>query len=105
MVERCPAVTAITGITEPMVTAYQLWLCQRENKRRGGTLAPATQRMFLNAVRSFFAFCVAERIVVIDPARNIELPRIGRRLPRGVLSPKEMRAVRSEEHTSELQST
>ena len=93
MVERCPAVTAITGITEPMVTAYQLWLCQRENKRRGGTLAPATQRMFLNAVRSFFAFCVAERIVVIDPARNIELPRIGRRLPRGVLSPKEMRAV------------
>jgi integrase/recombinase XerD len=86
-------VAAIAGITAEMVSAYQLWLCQRENKRRGGTLAPATQRMFLNAVRSFFAFCVAERIVLLDPARNVELPRVGRRLPRGVLSPKEMRAV------------
>src|SRR5438128_2068697 len=82
--ERYPAVSAIAGITAEMVSAYQLWLCQRENKRRGGTLAPATQRGFLNAVRSFFAFCVAERIVVIDPARKIELPRVGRRLPRGV---------------------
>lgn len=93
IVERYPAVTALAGITAEMVSAYQLWLCQRENKRRGGTLAPATQRMFLNAVRSFFVFCVAERIVVIDPARNVELPRVGRRLPRGMLSPKEMRAV------------
>jgi integrase/recombinase XerD len=93
IVERYPRVTSVAGITDEMVSSYQLWLCQRENKRRGGTLAPATQRMFLNAVRSFFAFCVTERIVLIDPARNVELPRVGRRLPRGVLSPKEMRAV------------
>lgn len=93
IIERYPRAASIAGITDEMVSAYQLWLCQRENKRRGGTLAPATQRMFLNAVRSFFAFCVTERIVLIDPARNVELPRVGRRLPRGVLSPKEMRAV------------
>jgi integrase/recombinase XerD len=74
-----------------MVSAYQLWLCQREHKRRGGTISISTQRSYLNAVRSFFAFAVAERIVLIDPARNVELPKPGRRLPRGVLSPKEMR--------------
>jgi integrase/recombinase XerD len=93
IVERYPAVAAITAITAAMVSAYQLWLCQRENKRRGGTLSASTQRVYLNAVRSFFAFCVSERIVVLDPARNVELPRVGRRLPRGVLSPKEMRAL------------
>lgn len=93
IVERFPSVRAITGITAAMVSAYQLWLCQRENKRRGGTLAPSTQRIHLTAVRSFFSFCVAERIVLVDPARNIELPRVGRRLPQGVLSPKEMRAL------------
>jgi integrase/recombinase XerD len=93
IIERYPHVEAVTGITAEMVSAYQLWLCQRENKRRGGTLSASTQRMFLNAVRSFFAFCAQERIVLLDPARNVELPRVGRRLPRGVLSPKEMRAV------------
>lgn len=93
IIERYPNVASIAGVTAEMVSAYQLWLCQRENKRREGTLAVSTQRMYLNAVRSFFTFCVAERIVVIDPARNVELPRVGRRLPRGVLSPAEMRAV------------
>ncbi len=93
IVERYPNVAAIANITDEMVSAYQLWLCQRENKRRGGTLAPSTQRVYLGAVRSFFSFCAVERIVLLDPARNIELPRVGRRLPRGVLSPKEMRAV------------
>jgi integrase/recombinase XerD len=91
--ERYPNVDAITGITGEMVTAYQLWLCQRENKKRGGTLSISTQRVFLNALRSFFAFCVAERIVLLDPTRNVELPKPGRRLPRGVLSPAEMRAL------------
>jgi integrase/recombinase XerD len=93
VIERYPRAAAIAGITDEMVSAYQLWLCQRENKRRGGTLSASTQRVYLNAVRSFFSFCTAERIVLVDPARNVELPRVGRRLPRGVLSPKEMRAV------------
>jgi integrase/recombinase XerD len=93
VIERYPSAAAIAGITAEMVSAYQLWLCQRDNKRRGGTLSPSTQRVYLNAVRSFFSFCTAERIVLLDPARNVELPRVGRRLPRGVLSPKEMRAV------------
>jgi integrase/recombinase XerD len=93
IVERYSRVASVAGITDEMVSAYQLWLCQRENKKRGGPLSPSTQRVYLNAVRSFFSFCTTERIVLLDPARNVELPRVGRRLPRGVLSPKEMRAV------------
>lgn len=93
MTERYSGVTSLGAITTEMVTAYQLWLCQREHKRREGTLSPSTQRVYLNAVRSFFSFCVGERIVVLDPARNVELPRVGRCLPQGVLSPKEMRTL------------
>lgn len=72
---------AIAGITTEMVSAYQLWLC------------PAPEQRIYLGCPIVLRVCVAERIVVIDPARNVELPRVGRRLPRGVLSPAEMRAV------------
>jgi len=93
LVATYPDVHAITGITAEMVSAYQLWLSKRENKVRGGTLSIPAQRSLLNAVRSLFVFCAEERIVLLDPTRNLELPRPGHRLPQGVLSPKEVRAL------------
>ncbi len=88
-----PDAKAITAITAEMISAYQLWISKRENKVRGGTLSIAMQRHLLNAVRSFFVFCTTERIVLLDPTRNLELPKPGRRLPQGVLSPKEIRSL------------
>ena len=86
------SLSAITAITAKIVSDYQLWLCKQESQR-GGSLSPATQRAFLGAVRSFFVFCAAERIVLLDPTRGLEMPKIGKRLPQGVLSPKEIRLL------------
>jgi integrase/recombinase XerD len=86
------AAQSIRDITPEIIAAYQLWLCKRQS-RFGGTLSVATQRAFLVALRSLFAWCAEERIVMLDPTRNLELPKVGRRLPRGVLSPKEMRQL------------
>ena len=85
--ERHPAVTALSGITPETICSYQLWLCKSETKR-GGTLSPSTQRAFLAALKSFFAFCVTEGLLLADPTRMLEMPKLPRRLPQGVLSGK-----------------
>lgn len=67
IVERYPRVGSVAGITDEMVSAYQLWLCQRENKRRGGTLAPATQR---NARAGDAAHVPQRRAIVLRVLRH-----------------------------------
>jgi integrase/recombinase XerD len=52
-------------------------------KDRG--LQPTSIRRNISAVRTYFAFLLAEGIVVTDPSENLELPKTWRRLP-GVLS-------------------
>jgi integrase/recombinase XerD len=92
LTEHHPHITTIGQITGEVITAFQLWMCKRESQR-GGPFSPASQRAVLAAVKSFFDFCTTERIVLIDPVRAVELPKLGRRLPRGVLTPKEMSRV------------
>jgi integrase/recombinase XerD len=86
------SVKAIGEVTPRLISDYQLWLCKQESER-GGSLSPATQRAFLGAVRSFFVFCTTERLVLLDPTRELEMPKLGKRLPQGVLSPKEIRLL------------
>lgn len=52
-------------------------------------LQPTSIRRNLSAVRTFFAYLVAEGHVVTDPSDRLELPRTWRRLP-GVLSREEV---------------
>lgn len=92
LAEHQPNVASIGEVTCDVITAFQVWMCQRETSR-GTPFSPSSQRATLAAVKSFFDFCASERIVVLDPTRTAELPKVGRRLPRGVLSPKEMRRL------------
>jgi integrase/recombinase XerD len=92
LAEQHPSVKALSDITTETICSYQLWLCKSETKR-GGTLSPSTQRAFLAALKSFFAFCVAEVLLLADPTRLLEMPRLPRRLPQGVLSGKEVKLL------------
>jgi integrase/recombinase XerD len=90
--EKHPSVAVLTDVTPETISSYQLWLCQSETKR-GGTLSPCSQRAFLAALKSFFAFAVSEGMLLSDPTRVLEMPKLPRRLPQGVLSPKEIRRL------------
>jgi integrase/recombinase XerD len=68
------------GVRELREYSYQL-------KDRG--LQPASIRRNLAAIRTYFAFLIAEGHVSADPTERVDLPRGGRRLPH-VLSPAEM---------------
>lgn len=53
--------------------------------KRGGALALASQRSYLNAVRGFFGFLVRKGVLLSDPSRSLVLPRT-ERLPRTILN-------------------
>jgi integrase/recombinase XerD len=86
------AAAALSDITSETISSYQLFLCKSET-RRGATLSPSSQRAFLSAVKSFFAFLVSEGMLLADPTRMLEMPKLPRRLPQGVLSGKEIRRL------------
>ncbi|HKJ03933.1 MAG TPA: site-specific tyrosine recombinase XerD [Longimicrobiales bacterium] len=59
-------------------------------KDRG--LAPASIRRAQSAVRTYFAFLLAEGAVTADPTERLESPKLGRRLP-DFLTHEEVRAL------------
>jgi integrase/recombinase XerD len=60
------------GVAELREYAYQL-------KDRG--LQPTSIRRNLAAIRTYFAFLIAEGLILADPTERIDLPRTTRRLP------------------------
>jgi integrase/recombinase XerD len=59
-------------------------------KDRG--LQPSSIRRTVSAVRTYFAYLLAEGVVTVDPTERVELPRSWRRLP-GVLSREEVARI------------
>ncbi len=55
-------------------------------------LAPSSIRRAQSAVRTYFAFLIAEGAVDVDPTERLESPRMGRRLP-DVLSREEVECL------------
>jgi integrase/recombinase XerD len=73
----------------PVLERYQAFLYDRRN-RTGQRLTLGTQAQRLAVVRSFCAFLYRRGLILADPARNLVMPRIERRLPAVILSRREV---------------
>ena len=62
-------------------------------QRNGQHLSLSSQSHRLTSLRRWFAWLVRERVLTQDPARDLQLPRDERRLPRHPLSVTEVEAV------------
>lgn len=47
-------------------------------------ISPRSRRPLISAVRGFYAWACRERLIRTDPASQIDYPRIGRKVPRGI---------------------
>ena len=85
-------VTKAKEVTGEMVERYQrhLFYCR---KRNGEPLSVSSQAHWLTALRSWFAWMARQRLIDEDPARELQLPREPKRLPRHALSQSEAEAV------------
>ncbi|HEX6309168.1 MAG TPA: site-specific tyrosine recombinase XerD [Longimicrobiales bacterium] len=90
-IERLVTWLAARGVQRPAeVTATELREFVYHLKDRG--LQPSSIRRNVSALRTWFAYLLAEGVVVADPTDRVEIPRAWRRLP-GVLTREEVARI------------
>jgi len=76
-------------VDREVLEAYQSWLC-RHPTRKGTTLARSTQVTRLNSLKAFFKWLHRRGCISSNPAVELLLPRLPRRLPAHVLTEREV---------------
>ena len=77
--------TRASQITRPILESYQRWLwrCLKANGQRLGW---STQRNRLGVLKDFFRWVTRQDVILHNPASEVELPRMEKRLPQAVLT-------------------
>ena len=79
-------------VTKPVLDRYQRFL-YHYRKADGAPLSFRGQHGRLVPVRGFFKWLARQNLILYNPASELELPRLERRLPKAVLSAAEAEAV------------
>jgi integrase/recombinase XerD len=79
-------------ITRPILERYQRYLFYYR-KKNGQPLSVRTQHACLVPLRTWFRWMARQNYILHNPASDLELPRIGYRLPKHVLSVVEVEQV------------
>ncbi len=85
-------VTRPVEVTRPMLERYQRWLFHYR-KANGDPLSFRSQSQRLLPVRAFFRWAARANVVLYNPASELELPKVEKRLPRPALTAAEAEAV------------
>lgn len=86
------AITRATEITKTMLEQYQKKL-YHYRKENGRALNFRTQYSRLTSVRQFFRWLAKQKEILYNPAAEMEMPKLPRRLPQHILSVSEMEKV------------
>lgn len=81
-------------ITLPVLERYQRYLYQYR-KANGEPLSSRTQRTTLDPLRVWFSWMTRQRLILANPAADLELPRLEKRLPRTIMSVEQVETVLS----------
>jgi integrase/recombinase XerD len=79
-------------ITKPILERYQRHLFLHR-KKDGNPLSARTQIAFTTPVRAWFKWLARQNHILYNPASELELPRVEKRLPRHILNVKEVEAI------------
>jgi integrase/recombinase XerD len=82
-----------TEVTKPILERYQRHLFHYRSERGGKPLSFRTQHIRLGAVRAFFRWLTRQNVLLSNPASELELPKLGARLPSAVLTRTEVEKV------------
>lgn len=79
-------------ITRPILERYRRYL-YHYRKANGEPISFATQQQRLAPLKSFFKWLTKENHILYNPASELELPRVHRRLPKHILTHKEVERI------------
>lgn len=88
-------IARLTEITRPVLQRYQRHLAYATS-RNGKPLSASGQFNRLMALRGFFRFLTRENVLLYNPASELELPKLEKRLPKDVLTAPEAESVLSQ---------
>ncbi len=77
--------TRAVQVSRPILESYQRWLW-RCTKANGQRLGWSTQRNRLGTLKDFFRWLTRQNVILHNPASELELPRMEKRLPQNVLT-------------------
>ena len=91
-------VTDAREVTQAMIERYQrqLYYTRKDN---GQPLSLLTQRKRLESVKGLFRHLTRQHKIAHNPTSELEMPRMHRRLPRGILSQDEVETVLAQTHS------
>ncbi|MCL4145313.1 UNVERIFIED_CONTAM: hypothetical protein GTU68_002728, partial [Idotea baltica] len=87
-------------ITKPILEAYQRHLFHHR-KKNGQPLTVRSQHGRIIPIRALFSWLVKNNHLLSNPASDLELPRLDKRLPKAVLTQSEVEAILNGIDTSE----
>jgi integrase/recombinase XerD len=79
-------------VTKPIIERYQSHLFVYR-KKDGQPLSARTQHGRITPIRAWFKWLAKQNFILYNPASDLDLPRLDRRLPRHVLTVKEAETV------------
>jgi integrase/recombinase XerD len=85
-------ITKPVEVTRPILERYQKWLYYYR-KENGQPLSFRSQYSRLSPLRAFFRYLAKQSLLLYNPAAELELPKLERRLPKHVLSEAEAETV------------
>ncbi|MCH6259227.1 site-specific tyrosine recombinase XerC [Puniceicoccaceae bacterium K14] len=80
-------------ITKQILERYQKWLFNYRDPKNGKKLSFRSQHARLLPLRAFFKWLCQRDLLPANPAADLDLPRVEKRLPRHVLNPREAELV------------
>ncbi len=86
------SVTRPSQVTKPILEGYQRHLFHKR-KKNGKPLSFRAQHSRLVAIRAYFKWLTRQNVIPSNPASELELPKLERRLPKHVLTPSEAEKV------------
>ena len=81
-------------VTKPILERYRRHL-HHSRDRRGNPLSAKNQLARLIPLRGFFKWATQQNYLLYNPASELELPRVEKRLPKATLSPEEAELILS----------
>ncbi len=82
-----------TDITKPILERYQRHLYHYRRPKSGEPLSFYSQRILLSPLRGYFRWLTQHNHLLYNPASELKIPKLPRRLPKHVLSVAEMEKV------------
>ena len=87
-----PRIAEITEVKRDIITDYQDYL-NEQMTTAGKPLSRKTIQLKLITLRSFFSFLSAEDYIIVDPAKAIVLPKAEQRIPKTILTEREVQQI------------